>query len=251
MNNINQCHGPFRFGPDDIEGSPIRWAFHVWSWAVLFALFLALELWVDPLAASLVLCCKLGWRDVLAAIRLRRHPAQALGQAMSMYCLALGCFKVALAGMIVASAVIVGESLFGVPAQLERFLAGFVLLTCGLIFGETMIWFAADRSCRHGIRGWLDGTLYENLLERKRALTCRGTHNRLSWLLPLGTLLLSLTWLPAPIAAVAMLMKGNPGGLFAGIVFTAFWMITVRPTRAAMRNLARSPAECWGAEFEP
>ena len=224
--------------------SPLQWTVHAWLWIVLLALFVVLEIWGDPLLASLVLCLKLGWRHVLVAFRLGSHKPPAVGQAIAMYCLAMACSKVAMAGVVLASAVVIAESLFGFPLQLGRFLAGYVLLSCGLIVGETMVLFAAGRSCQSHIRGWLDGTIYENLLKPHLPLSCHSTRNHVPWLLAMGMVLMSLTWLPAPVFAVVGLLLGNPGGIVGGIVFSLFWFLTIRPMRSALANAARTPEEC-------
>src|SRR5262245_52532803 len=129
------------------EWSPVRWAFHIWSWLALLALFLILEIFVDPLTASLVLCLKLGWRDVLVAIRMRTIRHAQISGAIGFFCLAQACFKVALAGIAVGVAVACCEALLGMRQPPERFIAGLVLLFCGLSLGTSMVLFAAARSC--------------------------------------------------------------------------------------------------------
>src|SRR5262245_53048358 len=104
------------------EWSPVRWAFHVWSWIVLLVLFVVLEVFVDPLTAALVVCLKLGWRDLVVAIRLRTQRRARLASAIGMYCLAQACFKVGVAGILVGLAVVGYELLLGVPQPVERFL---------------------------------------------------------------------------------------------------------------------------------
>jgi hypothetical protein len=229
------------------EWSPVRWAFHVWSWIALLVLFVVLEIWVDPLMASLVLCLKLGWRDLLVAMRLRSYPHVRVASAIGLYCLAQACFKVALAGMLLTTAVIACEVLLGIPQQLERCLAGFVLLFSGLVLGAMMVLFAAARSSQYPVRDWLDGTIYENLLRPRVALHCRGTFNRVPWLVGTGMLLVSCLLLPAPITAVVMLVtRGNPAGIVGGVVLGIFWISAIRPLWAALNKVAQSPEECWG-----
>ena len=121
------------YGP---EWSPVRWAVHVWSWIALVALFIVLEVFVDPLTASLALCLKLGWRDLLAAARLRGHPDARIAHSLGWYCLAQACYKVAVAGMVVAAVVIAFEAALGVQPRVERFVAGLVLLFTGLMLGQ-------------------------------------------------------------------------------------------------------------------
>jgi hypothetical protein len=229
------------------EYSPVRWAFHVWSWIALLALFLILEAWVDPLTASLVLCLKLGWRDLLVAMRLRSTYQAGLGSAIGMYCLAQACFKVALAGVVVGIVVIGYEALLGVPQPMERFLAGLILLFLGLFVGSGMVLFAATRSCQGGVRGWLDGTIYEHLLKRDAPLRCHGAFNRVPWLLRAGMLLLTVLLATGPVTAIAVLvLKGNFAGVPGGLMFAMLWWWSIRPLWAAHATAALSPEECWG-----
>jgi hypothetical protein len=232
------------YGP---EWSPVRWAFHVWSWIALVALFIVLEVFVDPLTASLVLCLKLGWRDLLAAARLRGHPDARIAHSLGWYCLAQACYKVALAGVAVAWIVVACEAALGVPPRPERFIAGLALLFTGVMLGQLLTVFAAVRSGEWGLRGWLDGTLYENLFRGRARLTCHGTVNRVRWLLRLAMVLISLSLLPAPITMmVVLLAKGNPAGIPGALMFTLFWLWSYRPLRTALSQAARAPEECWG-----
>jgi len=229
------------------EWSPVRWAFHVWAWIALLALFLILEIFVDPLTASLVLCLKLGWRDVLVALRLRTIRHARIAGPVSFFCLAQACFKVALAGITLGIAVACYEALLGVPQPPERFISGLILLFCGLSLGTSMVLFAATRCCQNGLRVWLDGTIYEHLLEPQFALSCRGSFNRVPWLLGAGIVLISLLLLTGPFVSLVMILnRGNFAGLPGGIMFCTFWWWSVRPMWKALGAAATSPAECWG-----
>ena len=228
------------------EWSPVRWAFHVWSWIALLVLFVLLEVFVDPLTASLVLCLKLGWRDLLVAMRLRTLRHARLAGAIGFFCLAQACFKVALAGILVGIAVVGYEALLGVPQPAERFLAGLLLLFSGLALGTMLVLFAAARCCQNHVRGWLDGTIYEHLLQPRVPLSCRGSFNRVPWLLRIGFVLISLLLWPGPIVAVVMVVaRGNFAGLPIGLLFSAFWWWSVSPLWTALKGAARTPQECW------
>jgi len=205
------------------EWSPVQWAFHVWSWITLLVLFVALELWVDPLLASFVVCLKLGWRDVWAAIQLRRHCDPALARAMSLYCLAQACFKVALGSMFLVAVVIAIEGLIGVAPRFERFILGLPLVILMLFAGEFFVLFAAGQSATNRIAAWLDGTIYESLSRRGSQAKCHGTFNRVPILLGIGLLLITGIFLPAPVTAVLLLViKGVAWGFTGCIVFTLF-----------------------------
>ena len=224
----------------------MQWALHVWSWIFLLVLFVALELWVDPLMASLVLCLKFGWRDTAVALRLRRQLPLGAAQSLGRFCIALACVKVACAGVLLTLALVACETLFGVPPQIGRFLAGFVMLVLGLGFAELALLFGAAASLEYKSRPWLDVTIYENLFKPDVPLRCHGMHNRLRWLLVLGMVLVSITFLSSPLIAIAALLTlGNPLGIPGGIVFTIFWYFTFRALHAAFANLAKTPEECW------
>lgn len=150
--------------------------------------------------------------------------------------------------MLLSLVVVMVESWFGFPPQIGRFLAGFMMLVLGLGFAELALIFGAAASLTHHLRPWLDSTIYENLFNAGKPLRCRGTRNRLRWLLPLGMLLVSLTFLPSPAVALILLVKlGNPLAIPGGIVFTIFWYFTFRALHTAFANLAKSPGECWHA----
>jgi hypothetical protein len=228
------------------EWSPVQWAVHVWSWIFLLVQFVALELWVDPLMASLVLCLKLGWRDTAVAMRLRRELPHGAAKALGRFCIAMACVKVACAGVLLTVAVVVFEMLVGVQPQIGRFLAGFVMLVLGLGFAELALLFGAAASLTHNVRPWLDATIYENLFKPDVPLRCHGKRNRLRWLLVLGMFLVSITFLSSPILAIAILLTlGNPLAIPGGIVFTIFWYFTFRAMHAGFANLAKTAEECW------
>ena len=236
------------FENDSREWSPVSWAFHVWSWIALLVLFVLLEVFVDPLTASLVLCLKLGWRDLLVALRLRGHDNPRIVHALSLYCLAQACFKVALAGVLVWALIVACEVLLGIPQPIERFLAGFCLLFSGLILGALTVGFAAVRTVEYRVRPWIDVTLYQHLLDRSQPLTCHGTFNRVPALLRMGMILATLTLLPGVYAGFHLLFaKGNLAGVMGPLIFITLWWQGVRPMWTALKQSASSPAECWDA----
>jgi len=228
------------------EWSPVQWALHVWSWVILLLLFVALELWADPLMASLVLSLKLGWRDVFVAFRLNGQLSSGFAKALGLFSVALACFKVAVAGIVLTVAVVSCETILGFPPQIERFVAGFTMLVVGLGIAALALLFAAGAANSHGVRPWLDGTIYENLFQRNAPLRCHGTRNRVRWLLVLGMVLITVTFLSSPLIAVAVLIRfGNPMGLPGGTIFMILWYFTFRTMRTAMANVAQTPDECW------
>lgn len=234
------------------EWSPVSWALHVWSWIILLVLFVALEIWADALMASLVLCLKLGWRDAWVALRLRRQLSIGAAKSLGRFCLALACVKVACAGVILTVAIVACETMLGFPPQIGRFLGGFSMLVLGLGLAELALIFGAAASLTHKVRPWLDGTIYENLFKIGVPLQCHGTHNRVRWLLVLGMVLVSATFLPSPVVAVVVLLRfGNPVGVVGGIVFTVFWFITFRALCTGLTNVARTPDECWQSVAAP
>src|SRR5262245_19714351 len=207
------------------EWSPVEWAFHVWSWLVLLALFIALELWVDPFLASFVVCLKLGWRDIWAAIKLRHHNLPAVAGAIRLYCLAQACFKVAFGSIALVAVVIAIEGLIGVAPQFDRFIIGLPLVIVMLFAGMFFVFFAAGQSGTNRVPCWLDGTIYRSLLKHGSQAKCHGTFNHVPWLIWIGLLLVSAIFLPGPVAAIAILvLKGVPWGFPGGIMFTLIWI---------------------------
>ncbi len=228
------------------DWSPVRWAFHVWSWTALLVLFIALELWIDPLLASFVVCLKLGWRDVWTAIKLRRHSNPVLARVIGAYCLGQGCFKVAFGSVGLVAVVIAIEGLMGVAPRFERFILGLPLVILMLYMGMLFVAIAAGHSVVKGIPGWLDGTIYASLSRQGTKARCRGALNRVPWLLGIGLLLVSIVFLPAPVAALALLvMKGLPWGFPGGIAFTLIWILFAGAMYRALKQAAHSPEECW------
>jgi hypothetical protein len=72
----------------------------LWSVAVL-AGWLTFELTAEPAVAAAVICCRFGWNDVLAAIRLRRRDVDGTGgRAASWFCLASATMKIFLAACV-------------------------------------------------------------------------------------------------------------------------------------------------------
>src|SRR5262245_16836758 len=227
------------FENDSREWSPVGWAFHVWSWIALLVLFVLLEIFVDPLTASLVLCLKFGWRDLLVALRLRGHDDPRIVHAVSLYCLAQACFKVALAGVLVWALIVAGEVLLGIPQPVERFLAGFCLLFSGLVLGALTVGFAAVRTVEYRGLPVLDCRLYKNLLDRSQRLTCRGTFNRVPTLLRMGMVLATLVLLPGAYVGIDMLFfKRNLAGVMGPVIFVTLWWQGVRPMWTALKQAA-------------
>ena len=109
-----------------------------------------------------------------------------------------------------------------------------------------LVLFAAARSCQNDLRGWLDGTIYEHLLQPSVPLACHGTFNRVPWLLRMGLLLITLLLWPGPILAIVMIaLRGSFAGVPGGLMLGMLWWWGVRPLWTALTTTARSPEECW------
>jgi hypothetical protein len=80
-----------------------QWTFNsafLWSIAVL-AGWLAFELTAEPAVAAAVICCRFGWKDLLAAMRLRRRNADGTcGRSASWFCLASATMKIFFAASV-------------------------------------------------------------------------------------------------------------------------------------------------------
>jgi hypothetical protein len=222
------------------ETSDVRfiwWAIHTWIWLVLGVVFVALELWIDPLLASFVVCLKLGWKDMWATWRLRRFPQVHVARALGCYLLAYACFKIAIGSVLLASLTITVEVALGAQLDFGRLIIGLPLVVLTLFAGWFLVGLAAGHSVNQSVPIWLDGTIYEQLAHEPPQIACHGAFNRVPFLLILGIILVTLVFGPAPLTAIVLLVwRGLPWGIPGGIVFSLIWYLFAQAMYRALRQ---------------
>ncbi|MCE9527033.1 MAG: hypothetical protein K8R36_13365, partial [Planctomycetales bacterium] len=145
------------------EWSPVRWAFNVWTWVLIFVALAVFEVLGDPTLAGMILCLKFAGRDLWAGYFFRYHdPLPQRGVMLGYFCFGIAFLKIAAAGTVVFIFVVVSAPwLGGAPGQMNRFLTGLVLQFSGLMLALAAIIAGSLHTSHSNVRPWLDRTLYK------------------------------------------------------------------------------------------
>ncbi len=213
--------------------------------AVGVALFLATG---HPWLGIVLPSVRASWRSLrTAAWVFTDDPDRRRAAVGGLFCVAMGCWKVAAMAVVTVVAMVAVAKIAGQPPRMERFAAIMITLVGGITLTSLMGLLAAIAALAMGIRLWIHPALPEILGD-----TLKGGH---SGSVRPGTnhaIFVLVTSLAAPALVAGGYMLVQPGSILRAMLVLGLpvLMVIVSYAWLARRIIADHPSQCWGSPRE-
>jgi len=213
--------------------------------AVGVALFLATG---HPWLGIVLPSVRAGWRSLrTAAWVFADDPDRRRAAVGGLFCVAMGCWKVAAMAVVTVVAMVVVAKIAGQPPRMERFAAIMITLVGGITLTSLMGLLAAIAALATGIRLWIHPALPEILGD-----TLKGGHGGSVRPGTNHAIFVLVTSLAAPALVASGYMLVQPGSILRAMLVLGLpvLLVIVSYTWLARRIIADHPSQCWGSPRE-
>lgn len=231
------------------EWNPVAVLWDYSSWMFLTLGFLVFELTSDVFLGIVVTCLKLGGGDVLTAFWARRDPVPGRGAALSCFCFASACFKIAGAAILICLSIIVAEVMFQARLNLDKFIAGLCLIFTGAFLGTMTCLVGLTIALRHHRRLWLDREFRQSRRYRVFPPVYIGARNQIAWILGVTKFHVFLFLVGLMVGCGSMIAdpRGNMVEEAVGVLIF-YAVLLAFPVWQLIRSpyiIAATPENCW------
>ena len=209
--------------------------------AVGVALFLATG---HPWLGIVLPSVRAGWRSLRTAVWVfADDPDRRRAAVGGLFCVAMGCWKVAAMAVVTVVAMVAVAKIAGQPPRMERFAAIMITLVGGITLTSLMGLLAAIAALVTGIRLWIHPALPEILgdtLKGGRGGSVRPETNHAIFVL--------VTSLAAPALVAGVYMLVQPGSILRAMLVLGLPVLMVIVSYAWLARwiIADHPSQCWG-----